>query len=58
MTDRARTCQRFADMRDVALRAPPLSDEERAAYLSAVAAQAARDAEARAPQPDLLEEAH
>lgn len=38
-----------------ALRGPLLSDEEKAAYLSAVAAVAARDEAQRAPQGDLLE---
>lgn len=38
-----------------ALRAPLLTDEEKAAYRSAVAAVAARDEAQRAPQGDLLE---
>lgn len=41
--------------RDAALRAPLLTPEEKAAHLSAVAAQRARDEAQRSPQGDLLE---
>lgn len=45
------TLQRFIDMRDTALYAPLLSDDERKAYEHRVAAQAAKDDARRAAEP-------
>lgn len=53
MTDRARTCQRFAEMREVALKAPPLTEEEKTAHAAAQAREDARAEARRAPVPQL-----
>lgn len=45
------TLQRFIDMRDTALYAPMLTDDERKAHEQRVAAQAARDDARRAAEP-------
>lgn len=50
------TLQRFIEMRDTALYAPLLTDDERKAHEQRIAAQKARDDAKRAatPQGDLL----
>lgn len=53
MTDRARTCERFAEMRDVALRAPPLTEDEKRAHAAAQAREDARAEARRTPAPQL-----
>lgn len=45
------TLQRFIDMRDLALYAPLLTDDERKAHEQRVAEQAARDDAKRAAEP-------